>query len=172
MDGDFVTMTVSGVVVDPDSKSPTVVLKDEEGHFLLPIWVGVMEAGAITAALEGIQSPRPLTHDLLAEVIRKLGGKLEGVCVTDRQDDAFLARLELVSQGPDGPVRHQIDCRPSDALALALREDVPIFVRQEVVAACSIVVQTAGLGVGAVGTGSLEELLASLPDEMFGKYEM
>ncbi len=166
----FRKMTISGVVVDPDSKAPTLVLKDDDGRFLLPIWVGVMEAGAVTAALEGVVSPRPMTHELIVNILETLGATLESVRITALEHDTFHAGIEILVESRNGPRRRSIDCRASDALALAARTSAPIFVRQDVVAAAAIVVQTAGLGVGA-GTGALEELLASLPDEVFGKYE-
>ena len=160
-------MRVSGVVVDPNTKMPIVVLKDEDEKRLLPIWIGVMEAGAIAAALENVVPPRPMTHDLYANVLSQLGVKVLRVEVTKIESNTFYAEITLsyATQILD------IDARPSDAIALALRTKTPIHVADDVVKKAGIVVEGPQRGEGEEGD-ELKDLLANLPDEIFGKYKM
>jgi bifunctional DNase/RNase len=160
-------MRVSGVVVDPNTKMPIVVLKDEDEKRLLPIWIGVMEAGAIAAALENVVPPRPMTHDLYANVLKELGVKVLRVEVTKIESNTFYAEITLsyATQILD------IDARPSDAIALALRTKTPIHVADDVVKKAGIVVEGPQRGEGEQGD-ELKDLLANLPDEIFGKYKM
>lgn len=160
-------MRVSGVVVDPNTKMPIVVLKDPEEKRLLPIWIGVMEAGAIAAALENVQPPRPMTHDLYANVLKELGIKVLRVEVTKIENNTFYAEITL-SQATR---MVDIDARPSDAIALALRTGTPIHVADDVVKKAGIVVEGSQRGEGEQGD-ELNDLLANLPDEIFGKYKM
>lgn len=160
-------MRVSGVVVDPNTKMPIVVLKDEDEKRLLPIWIGVMEAGAIAAALENVQPPRPMTHDLYANILKELGVKVLRVEVTKIENNTFYAEITLsyATRILD------IDARPSDAIALALRTTTPIHVADDVVKKAGIVVEGPQRGEGEQGD-ELKDLLANLPDEIFGKYKM
>lgn len=121
-----IPVEVKGLVVDSTTNVPMVVLRAAEGEgFVLPIWVGVFEANAIALQLEHIETPRPMTHDLLRDVIVRLGARLRAVVVTDMRDSTFFATLEL--EGPGGQTV-TLDARPSDALALALRTGAPVFV--------------------------------------------
>lgn len=159
-----VQMKIKGLMIDPVSNMPIIVLKDSEGDQVLPIWVGVFEANAIATQLEKIDSPRPMTHDLLNNVISGLDAKIERVVITDLQDNTFFAIIHLLSNG--SPLT--IDARPSDAMALALRADVPIFVEA--------VVLDKSTATGEKGapeeTERLRRWLETVDPEELGMYEM
>jgi bifunctional DNase/RNase len=159
-----VQMKIKGLMIDPVSNMPIIVLKDSEGDQVLPIWVGVFEANAIATQLEKIDSPRPMTHDLLNNVISGLDAKIERVVITDLQDNTFFAIIHLLSKG--SPLT--IDARPSDAMALALRADVPIFVEA--------VVLDKSTATGEKGapeeTERLRRWLETVDPEELGMYEM
>lgn len=128
---DRVQVEVKGLVVDPATNVPMVVLRQATGEGLvLPIWVGVFEANAIQLQLEGIETPRPMTHDLLRDILRVADMRLVGAIVTDMRDSTYYARLEL--QRADGALV-SLDARPSDAVALALRTGAPIFLEPAVI---------------------------------------
>jgi len=119
---------IRGLLIDPTTNSPVVLLKDVSSDTMLPIWVGPYEANSIASEIEKTPSLRPMTHDLLKNVIRQLGGTVSRVVVTDLKDSTFFAVIEisLLEQTV------LIDARPSDAIALALRVDCPIFVKESV----------------------------------------
>ncbi len=119
-----IEVSVSRVALDPNSLSPVVLLEDKEGTLALPIWIGPAEAQAIAMRLEGIDSPRPLTHDLMKNVLDHLGIELRKVVIRELRDNTYYARLVLLWEGEEV----EIDCRPSDAIALAVRFKRPIFV--------------------------------------------
>jgi uncharacterized protein len=119
-------------MMDPNSGTPIIILKDVNSETMLPIWVGAYEANAIALEIEKIAPPRPMTHDLLRNLIVELGLKVERVVVTSLRDNTFFAVIELTSGNGD-PMR--LDSRPSDAIALALRADCPIYVDLEVIQA-------------------------------------
>lgn len=119
---------IRGLLVDPTTNSPVVLLKDVSSDIILPIWVGPYEANSIASEIEKLSSQRPMTHDLLRNVIRQLGGTVNRVTVTDLRDSTFFAVIEINVK--ESPVL--IDARPSDAIALALRVDCPIFVSEAV----------------------------------------
>lgn len=119
---------IRGLLVDPTTNSPVVLLKDISSDVILPIWVGPYEANSIASEIEKLSSQRPMTHDLLRNVIRQLGGVVNRVTVTDLRDSTFFAVIEIGANG----TQVLIDARPSDAIALALRVDCPIFVRDTV----------------------------------------
>ncbi len=121
-------MKVVGLSLDDATKAPILVLRREAGEELLPIWIGAMEAMAISIALNSVDVPRPLTHDLLLNTLRSLGAQLVAVDVVDLRDGTYFAELDILQGG----TRTRVDCRPSDAIALALRADVPIFVSEDV----------------------------------------
>ncbi|GMV40172.1 MAG: hypothetical protein AMXMBFR64_18880 [Myxococcales bacterium] len=125
-----VPMTIAGLSIDSTTRTPVLVLREEGGDTVLPIYIGLMEASAIAAQIEGVQLARPMTHDLLKSVLGSLGGKLLRIEVTDLRDNTFFASL-FVQQG-DRVV--EIDSRPSDAIALALRAGAPIHVARHVLA--------------------------------------
>lgn len=121
-------MKIRGLLMDPTTNSPIVLLKDLESELMLPIWVGPFEANSIAAEIEKIAPQRPMTHDLLKNTISELGGQVRRVLVSELRDNTFYAVIEVSVS--DTVVF--IDSRPSDAIALALRVDCPIFVREEV----------------------------------------
>ena len=119
---------VRGLLVDPTTNTPIVLLKDVESEAMLPIWVGPFEANSIATEIEKVAPPRPMTHDLLRNVIVQLGGEVQRVIVTDLRENTFFSVIEILVNG-----EHMfIDARPSDAIALALRVDCPIFIREEI----------------------------------------
>ena len=124
----LIEMAIKGLMIDPVTNLPIIVLRDIDGERVLPIWVGAMEANAIALQIENITPPRPLTHDLLRNLLEQLGARLERVIITDLHESTFYAYLHL--SGPAGPVF--VDVRPSDALALALRCRAPVFVHPRV----------------------------------------
>jgi bifunctional DNase/RNase len=123
-------MAIRGLMIDPVSSMPIVILKDESGESVLPIWVGIFEANAIATQLEEIASPRPMTHDLLRSMIETLGAEVRRVVITDLKDNTFFAVIQLERAGET----LSVDARPSDAMALALRVKAPIFVERQVLA--------------------------------------
>lgn len=125
----MVELKVSGVVVDAPTKHPMVMLRDLEDRRALLIWIGEPEAQAILLGLEGLKAPRPLTHDLLASVLGRLGARVTQVVITAMREQTFYAEIEAVCR--DGEVV-RIDARPSDAIALALRLRVPVMAANEV----------------------------------------
>ncbi len=124
----MIKMEIKGLLMDPVSNMPVVILRDtEKGHFL-PIWVGLFEANAIALEMEKVSTPRPMTHDLLKNVLAELDAKVERVVINDLRENTFFARIHLARK--DGTL--SIDSRPSDAIALALRSQAEIFVEEEV----------------------------------------
>ena len=124
----MVEMHVEGLSLDPQTRKPIVILRQNDGKGLLPLWIGAMEAMTISLVLNGEELPRPLAHDLLLMVAKALNGTLTGVDIVDYRDDIYYAVLLL--RGPSGLI--SVDCRPSDGIALALRASVPIRVKAEV----------------------------------------
>ena len=118
----MIKMKVVGVTLDPVTNVPIIILKDQKNERTLPIWIGIFEASAIAIKLEGIQTPRPLTHDLLRTVIEILNGKVSRVVIDDLKDNVFYAKIFIKL----GRKTVEIDSRPSDAIALALRTQSPI----------------------------------------------
>jgi len=125
----LIEMTIKGLMVDPITNMPIVMLKDMQGDRVLPIWVGIFEANAIALQIENIATPRPMTHDLLRNVIKDLEGTVERVVVCDLRDNTFYAVIYLTVRGESVA----IDARPSDAIALALRTRSPILVEERVI---------------------------------------
>ena len=159
-----VEMKVKGLMWDPVSRMPIVILRTQEGEGLLPIFVGLFEANAIAQQLDGSLSPRPMTHDLLGNLIDALHAKVERVVITDLKDNTFFALIHLVRNGE----KLAIDARPSDAMALALRVKVPIFVEDAVLARSS-----ASGEEGQVDEAErLRRWLETVDPEELGRYEM
>ena len=128
MASNLVAMTIKGLMLDPVSNSPIVVLKDDAEKFFLPIWVGIFEANAIALQLENVSTPRPMTHDLLRNMIAELDARVTRVVINDLRDSTFFAQIRVIT----GERTLELDARPSDAIALALRADAPIYVAQSV----------------------------------------
>lgn len=127
-----IEVKIRALMMDPNSGTPIVILKDVQSDTMLPIWVGAYEANAIALEIEKIAPPRPMTHDLLRNLIMELGISVERVVVTSLRDNTFFAVIEMLTSEGN---RMVLDSRPSDAIALALRADCPIFVDVEVIKA-------------------------------------
>lgn len=135
---DSVRMTVGGLTIDPTTKAPIVLLRDEGNKLSLPIWIGLLEATSMATALEGIAMPRPMTHDLLKNLIVELGGTVEAVEIAELRENTYFAYIHLTVAG----VAHRLDARPSDAISLALRIRCPIYVAKSVIESSSVLQQT------------------------------
>ena len=129
-----IEVKIRGLMMDPSSGTPIIILKDINSETMLPIWVGAYEANAIALEIEKISPQRPMTHDLLRNVILEMGANVERVVVTELRDNTFFAMIIMKDRAGDSVM---IDARPSDAIALALRVDCPIFVNEEVIRASS-----------------------------------
>ena len=125
---DFILMTVGALTLDPNTKTPIVVLKDPDNKLNLPIWIGLLEAASMATELEGIKPQRPMTHDLLRNMLGELGGTVEAVEVTELRDNTYFAHIQVKTR--EGRMV-QIDSRPSDAISLALAYQVADLRRQE-----------------------------------------
>ena len=124
----MIKMEIKGLLMDPVSNMPVVILRDtEKGHFL-PIWVGIFEANAIALEMEKVTTPRPMTHDLLKNLLGELDARVERIVINDLRENTFFARIHLIR----GDAMLSVDSRPSDAIALALRSQADIFVEEEV----------------------------------------
>lgn len=159
---DSVQMTVKGLMLDPVSNSPIVVLKDDEDQLFLPIWVGIFEANAIALKMENVETPRPMTHDLLFEMIRSLGGSVERIEISALQESTFFAEIH-VKKGDDALI---IDARPSDAIALALRTESPIRVAR------SVLEKAQTISLDESQEERLRKWLEDASPEDLGKYKM
>ncbi len=157
----FLQMKVSGIALDPFTNSPIVILKDETNERTLPIWIGFMEASSIAMELEKTPRSRPITHDLVKNLIEKLGFHVSKIEVTDLLNDTFYACMHLKKDSEE----YILDARPSDAIAIAIRTDSPIFVNEEVInKSKSIEIDE--------DKEKVEELLEKMPESNFGKYKM
>jgi len=159
----LVPMSIKGLMLDPVSNSPIVVLKDEQDKFFLPIWVGIFEANAIALQLENISTPRPMTHDLLRNMIGELDAQVTGVVINDLRDSTFFAQIRLITGGKT----LEVDARPSDAIALALRTEAPIFVAQSVLDQAQTISPD-----GDDPDEKLKKWFEQLGPEDLGKYKM
>src|SRR5512138_475145 len=159
-----VEMKIRGLMMDPVTNMPIVVLKDVNGTNILPIWVGVYEANAIALEIEKVQTPRPMTHDLIKILLLGLGSGLRKVVVSELKDDTFYAVLWLDRDGE----LISVDSRPSDALALALRLDCPIYVEESVLKSSKL----AAAGSDKINNDELRRWLENLPDDDLGRYKM
>ncbi len=157
-------MAIKGLMVDPITNMPIIVLREVEGERVLPIWVGVFEANAIALQVENVQTPRPMTHDLLKNVIDQMGGHVERIVVCELKENTFYATLHVLSA--KGLL--QVDARPSDAIALALRSGARIFVDDAVIQNA----RSVEMGHETVDVGRLQKWLENLPDDDLGKYKM
>ena len=159
-----VEMKIRGLVMDPVTNMPIVILKDVGGQSVLPIWVGIYEANAIALEIEKVTTPRPMTHDLLKNLLLGLETNVRKVVVSELRDDTFYALIWLEKNGE----MMSIDSRPSDALALALRVDCPIFVDDEVLKTS----KNSGNSTDKVSNEELRKWLENLNDEDMGRYKM
>ncbi len=159
-----VEMKIRGLMMDPVTNMPIVILKAISESAILPIWVGIYEANAIALEIEKVQTPRPMTHDLVRNVLLGVNATVKKVVVTELKDDTFYALIWLERNG----TTISIDSRPSDALALALRTDAPIFVDDSVLKSSKVVSAVSD----KVGSDELRRWLENLGDEDLGKYKM
>jgi uncharacterized protein len=160
-----IEVRIRGLMMDPATNMPIVVLKDIGSDTVMPIWVGIFEANAIAIEIEKVAAPRPMTHDLTRNLMRHMHGELEKIVITELRDSTFFATLWIRQDGE----LMTLDARPSDAIALALRADCPIFVSEQVL-------QSAKLDMSGPPEGpTAEELrgwLEGLNDEDLGRYKM
>lgn len=159
-----VEMKIRGLMMDPVTQTPIVILKDVSGGTILPIWVGMYEANAIALEIEKVSTPRPMTHDLLKTLIAGLQAGVQKVVVSELRDDTFYAHIWLEKNGE----LISIDSRPSDALALALRMDCPIYVDEQVIRTSKATSSVSD----KVTNDELKKWLESLNDEDLGRYKM
>ena len=159
-----VEMKIRGLMMDPVTNMPIVILKDLDGKSVLPIWVGVYEANAIALEIEKVATPRPMTHDLIKNVFLGLTTGVRKVVVSDLQDDTFYAVIWVEHNGD----LIAIDSRPSDALAVALRLDCPIYVEEDVLKSSKV----SGAFSDKANSEELRRWLENLSDEDLGQYKM
>jgi bifunctional DNase/RNase len=159
-----IEMTIKGLMVDPLTNTPIVILRDKEGQRVLPIWVGIFEANAIAQQIENQAPTRPMTHDLLRNVIYDLKASVKKIVVSDLQENTFYALIYLAVNGETVA----IDARPSDAIALALRARAPIFVEDRVIDNA----ETVDMAPDKADTNRLQKWLESLDPDDLGKYKM
>lgn len=159
-----VEMKIRGLMMDPVTNMPIVVLKDVGGETVLPIWVGVYEANAIALEIEKVTTPRPMTHDLIKNLLIGFDAHVHKIVVSELREDTFFA---VIWMERDGKVM-SVDSRPSDALALALRLDCPIYVDEEVLKSA----KSASTSADRVSAEDLRKFLEGLNDEDLGKYKM
>lgn len=169
-------MTVGGLTLDPVTKTPIVVLRDESDNINLPIWIGLLEATSMATELEGVKMARPMTHDLLKNVLAELGATIEAVEVTELKENTFYAVIRLRLDGDE----IVIDSRPSDAISLALRTQSPIYVARQVLEASSVPSETekgtdeteaASQNLSSVAPEEWADILENLDPDDF-KYKM
>jgi uncharacterized protein len=170
---DTIQMSVGGLTLDPVTKTPIVILKDTENKLNLPIWIGLLEATAMATEIEGIKMARPMTHDLLKNILGEVGCSVESIEITELKENTYYAMVHLKLSGRDV----LIDSRPSDAIALALRTKSPIYVAKAVLEASSVLQQNEEGKEGAVENVSnvskekWAEILEKMAPEDF-KYKM
>jgi bifunctional DNase/RNase len=160
-----IEVRIRGLMMDPATNMPIIVLKDVASDTVMPIWVGFFEAKAISDEIEKLAAARPMTHDLTRNLIHHLNCRLERVVITELRDDTFFATLWLRQQ--DEPIT--MDARPSDAIALALRADCPIYVAEQVMQQAKL--STSGPPEGPTAE-QLRGWLEGLNDEDLGRYKM
>lgn len=161
-------MVISGLTVDPLTNSPIVILKEVDGDRTLPIWIGLLEATAIASELEGIKFSRPMTHDLLKNIMALIDAKVKKVEVCDLKNNTYYALIHINHKGKE----ISIDARPSDALALSLRVDAPIFVDEDVINKSTQIDLKAEPEDKTEQGKKWQDILEKLNPEDFGKYKM
>ena len=159
-----IEMKIRGLMMDPATNMPIVILKDMDGNHVLPIWVGVYEANAIALEIEKVSTPRPMTHDLIKNLLLGLNTSVNKVVVNDLREETFYALIWLEQNGQT----ISIDSRPSDALALALRLDCPIYVEESVLKSSKV----SSSATEKVSSEEMRKWLENLNDEEMGHYKM
>ena len=160
-----IEVRIRGLMMDPATNMPIVVLKDVNSDAVMPIWVGIFEANAIAIEIEKVAAPRPMTHDLIRNLIRNMDGRLDRVVINELREDTFYALLHMTRAGEPMTV----DARPSDAIALALRADCPIYVSEEVMKIAKL---NASAQSESPTADQLRGWLENLNDEDLGRYKM
>lgn len=158
----LVPMTIKGLMLDPVSNSPIVVLKDGQEKIFLPIWVGIFEANAIALQLENVSTPRPMTHDLMRNLMKAIEARVEKVVISDLRESTFYAVIHISVGGKT----IDVDARPSDAIAIALRTEAPIFVDQNVLDQAQTIAPDDTEG------DQLKKWLEQVSPDDLGKYKM
>lgn len=162
----LIQMEVTGLALDPSGNSPILILKSQEGERTLPIWIGIMEAASIAMALQNVEFPRPMTHDLFKNFITLLGASMEKVEILDLKDSTYFAQITFATKEGQALV---LDSRPSDAIALAIRTKAPVFVAEEVLDKSSTA-QSSGEAADQSEEGKKwAEYLATLNPDDFSK---
>jgi bifunctional DNase/RNase len=165
----LIKMKVSGLTIDPLTNTPIVILKDIQEKKAIPIWIGLFEASAIATELEKITFSRPMTHDLLTDILRVLGVEVTKIEINDLRNNTFFANICLVKDGKN----LVIDARPSDAIAIALRANAPIFVDDKVIEKSrNVDFGTKLTDLDKMKDDKLKEFLENLSPDDFGKYKM
>ena len=161
----MIEMQLGGLGFDPKNMSPIVLLRDGEERNFLPIWIGMFEAAAIAMELQDFKPPRPMTHDLLTKIINDLNGKVDRIIVNEIIDDTFYATIELYRKDKEQE-KIKVDARPSDAIAIAVRANVPIFVSEQVMMKAKMV----NAEKDEEETKKFKEFIDNINPEDFGKY--
>jgi len=164
----MIKMKVTGLTIDPFTNMPIIILKDQEEKMALPIWIGLIEASAIATELEKIELSRPMTHDLMKNILAEVNVKVQRVEVTDLKDNTFFAIIYLKKNGEE----IIMDSRPSDAIALALRTHADIFVDKKVMEKSRRIDLSQQMDEGKIKEQKWAELLENLSPSDFGKYRM
>ncbi len=159
----MIQLQIGGLGFDPKNLSPIVLLKDAEEINFLPIWIGIFEAAAIAMELQQVKPPRPMTHDLIKNIIEKLEAKIQKVIISEVKEGTFFANIEILDKNQK---KISLDARPSDAIALAVRAQVPIFVTEAVMMEAKLV----NSEKDAEETKKFKEFLDNLKPEDFNKY--
>jgi len=167
----FVEMRVAGITLDPETKMPIVILIDSQGESALPIWIGIAEANAIASQLDKVEVARPMTHDLMKNLLGELDVKLQRVEITDLKENTFYSNICLSI----GERMLALDSRPSDAIALALRTESPVFVSEDVLRKANQVElkkTDTQIGLSKENQERWSKILEDLSPDAFGKYKM
>tara|TARA_B100000745_G_scaffold222977_1_gene148829 strand:+ start:116 stop:601 length:486 start_codon:yes stop_codon:yes gene_type:complete len=159
-----IEMTIKGLMVDPVTSMPIVILRDKTGENVLPIWVGIFEANAIASQIENVESPRPMTHDLVKNLIDNFNGEVQKIVITDLEESTFYATIHININNKISTV----DSRPSDAIAIALRAKAPIFAEKKIIDQA----KNSDIKPQAGESERLEQWLQDLDEDSLGKYKM
>ncbi len=164
----YTRMIISGLTVDPLTNSPIVILREIDGNKTLPIWIGLLEATAIASELEGIKFSRPMTHDLLNNLLEKMNVEVTKIEICDLRDNTYYALIHL----KQGKHEMSLDARPSDALAISLRVNSPVFVSEEIINKSREIDLKPEAEDKSEEGKKWQEILESLNPDDFGKYKM
>jgi len=161
-------VSIHGLAMDPKNNSPILLLKEDGASRALPVWIGMYEANAIATCLAGMESPRPMTHDLLYNAITQAGYKVSRVVITELKDTTFYAVIYLNSNKGD----MELDSRPSDAVALAVRSETPIYVMEDILDQSAVDMSTIEEEAATSQKDEWLEMLESMDPEDYSKYKM